>query len=281
MLGRYRPVPQVQALTKWLDVPWEEVPATVKQEAQEGLRRYERTAPQISVVMIGRNEEARIFAALLSLARVELPVPTELVVVDNGSTDSMPLILNDLGVKTVRETTAGWTPARNAGLQAARGEIILTADSDNLYPPQWVVALSAPLRKNPDMAVTCSEYCFYTRENRYPISLHLYQYLRLVNNLMRQPKRPHLNCLGGTMGFRREQALEVGGYRAPGAGEDGELAFRLARLGKIVFVRDKRALAYASLRSVFRDGDFFRAFRQRLRTHLVRLFAYFSTQKNG
>lgn len=280
-MNRYSPPAAIHSLTPWLQQAWQEVPPGIKEEAKAGLQRYGGNSPAISVVMIARDEAAHIFPALLGFARMDLSQATELIVVDNGSTDATPRILKDLEVKVVREETPGWTPARNAGLQAARGKIILSADGDNLYPPQWINQLSKPLRANGDIVATCSEYCFYRSDQHYPLSLHLYQYLRYLNNLLRHPKRPHLNCLGGTMGFRRAAALEVGGYKAAGRGEDGELAYRLARVGRIEYVKQKEALSYASLRSVFKDGDLSRAFWQRFQKHMARLFTYLTPQKNG
>jgi glycosyltransferase involved in cell wall biosynthesis len=280
-MDRYFPPAAIHSLTPWLHQAWQEVPPGIKEEAKAGLKRYGGNDPLISVVMIARNEAEHIFPALLGFARMDLSHATELIVVDNGSTDATPTILKDLGVKVVQEDTPGWTPARNAGLGAARGDIVLSADSDNLYPSQWINQLSEPLRTSGKTVATCSEYCFYKIDQCYPLSLHLYQYLRYFNNLLRHPKRPHLNCLGGSMGFKRAAALEAGGYMASGRGEDGELAYRLARLGRIVYVHQKGALSYASLRSVFKDGDLTKAFGARFKKHMARLFTYLTPQKNG
>jgi hypothetical protein len=81
--------------------------------------------------------------------------------------------------------------------------------------------------------------------------------------------------------FKGAAALEVGGYMAQGGGEDGELAYRLARLGHIVYVYQKEALSYASLRFVFKDEDLNKAFGERLRKYMARLFTYLKPQKNG
>ena len=81
-----------------------------------------------------------------------------MIVVDNASTDATAAIAREYGAKVVVENQQGVCFARQAGLQVARGEIIVSADADTSYPQDWldniersfadteVVAVAGPAR---------------------------------------------------------------------------------------------------------------------------------------
>lgn len=275
----FRPISSIRKLSTYIGKPLSEIDPSEIAAVREKLKAFQPAHPQVSIVFICYNEEDYLYPAMASIAETQVPWDTEILVVNNNSTDASQKILDSLGVRSLMEKEAGWSAARNAGLKAARGEILLTADADNMYPPGWAEHMAAPLLENHDVVATCSLYCFYTEDDRYPALLELYQQLRLVNSRLRHPKRPHLNCLGGSMGYRRALGLEVGGYRADGRGEDGEFAFRLARHGKIVFRTSRRAFSYSNLRTVFKDGSIGSAMWVRLVKNARRLTEYLSTQK--
>ncbi|MCK7489742.1 MAG: glycosyltransferase family 2 protein [Anaerotruncus sp.] len=54
----------------------------------------------------------------------------EVVVVDNGSTDATSSIARQFSVRVVEESRLGIAKARNAGIGAARGEIVAFIDAD-------------------------------------------------------------------------------------------------------------------------------------------------------
>lgn len=83
----------------------------------------------------------------------------ELVLVNDGSTDDCAQIcddyaLADVRVKVLHKENGGESTARNAGLQAARGEFIMFMDSDDEYLPQAVESLlHAFHHKDIDLAI--------------------------------------------------------------------------------------------------------------------------------
>ena len=70
----------------------------------------------------------------------------ELIVVDDGSTDTTPQVLdayNDPRILRIRQANAGEATARNNGLSHATGEYVAWLDADDLYLPNALSDLAA------------------------------------------------------------------------------------------------------------------------------------------
>lgn len=97
---------------------------------------------QISVVLPTYNRLAALrenFGSLLELAGV-----SEIVVVDDGSTDGTWAWLGGLDdprVRPLHQTQQGSPAARNAGVAAAHGEWILMTEDDCWLPPEFALTL--------------------------------------------------------------------------------------------------------------------------------------------
>ena len=92
-------------------------------------------APEVTLVVCTRNR-ARILPATLDALRTLRSARTwELVLVDNGSTDETPRILAEFArtapfpVVLVHEPRPRLTNARNAGIAAARGDLIVFTEN--------------------------------------------------------------------------------------------------------------------------------------------------------
>jgi hypothetical protein len=84
----------------------------------------------LSVVIPCFNEEKGIEAVLRSLPKCV----DEVIVVDNGSTDSTAAVAERLGAKVVFEKRRGYGRAYRTGLPLAKGDVIATLDGDGQYP---------------------------------------------------------------------------------------------------------------------------------------------------
>jgi len=85
---------------------------------------------RITVVIPCLNEE-------VGLAKVLQEVPSfvdEIIVVDNGSTDSTAQIARSMGAQVVSELHRGYGRAYKSGFARATGDIIVTLDGDHSYP---------------------------------------------------------------------------------------------------------------------------------------------------
>ena len=98
---------------------------------------------RLSVVIPHLNQAGMLARCLDSLAAGTW-APDEVIVVDNGST-ALPTAICAAhpGVRLLHEATAGPGPARNAGVAAARGEILAFIDADCFADPGWVAAIHA------------------------------------------------------------------------------------------------------------------------------------------
>ena len=114
------------------------------------------TAPlaRVSVIVPSFNGERYLEAALRSALDQTLP-PTEVIVVDDGSTDRSAEIAESFGdpVRCLRQANSGIAEARNRGLSSATGELIAFLDQDDVWPPRKLEAQVEALRANPEVGV--------------------------------------------------------------------------------------------------------------------------------
>jgi O-antigen biosynthesis protein len=93
--------------------------------------------PSISVVICAHNAAATLDECLRHTCALDYR-DLEVVVVDDGSTDSTPEIARRYpAVRLVQLEHAGLAAARNAGLEAATGDLIAYLDSDAFPTPEW------------------------------------------------------------------------------------------------------------------------------------------------
>ena len=79
----------------------------------------------------------------------------EILVIDDGSTDSSPDILAAYGgrLTVVRQDNQGVAAARNVGLQIASGDLITFLDQDDLWPADRTAIMVEALATRPDIDV--------------------------------------------------------------------------------------------------------------------------------
>ena len=184
-------------------------------------------APACGVVVIGRNEAARLDRCLRSVSAAGRRV----VYVDSGSSDASVAIAKASGVAVVeldraRPFTAA--RARNEGFAKLRElEPTLAAvqfvDGDCELAADWIEAAAAALAGEPELAAVCGRL----RETGGDASL----YNRLVA-LDWAVQQPGEGAYCGIVLVRAGPFAAIGGFAADLiAGEDPDLAFRLIDAG--------------------------------------------------
>ena len=112
------------------------------------------TPPLVSCILPVYNGAAHLRDALESVLAQQY-APIEIVAVDDGSTDESPAILAACGsrVRVIRQPNGGPAAARNAGIHAARGELIAFLDQDDRWHPRKLARQVAHLQANPQLDV--------------------------------------------------------------------------------------------------------------------------------
>ncbi|MGH7780333.1 MAG: glycosyltransferase [Candidatus Binataceae bacterium] len=97
-------------------------------------------APRVSVVVAAYNAAATLGGSLASVREQNYP-DYETIVVDDGSTDATAKVAEQGGARVVRADHRGLGGARNAGIDAATGEIVAFLDADARADRDWLYHL--------------------------------------------------------------------------------------------------------------------------------------------
>ena len=121
----------------------------------------DRWQPRISVIIPVYNGAPYLCAAIDSVLMQTYP-PSELIVVDDGSTDDGAALVAALPAPVatrlilVRQTNQGPAAARNHGLQLATGELVAFLDADDLWLPEKLQQQVLQLNQDPALdGVVC------------------------------------------------------------------------------------------------------------------------------
>ena len=90
-----------------------------------------------SIIIPVFNEARYIRQVIEAVDGVDVgPLSKEIIVVDDGSTDATPHILDDFeGLRVFRQENGGKPVALDHGLRHARGEAVLVLDDDDILLP--------------------------------------------------------------------------------------------------------------------------------------------------
>ncbi len=191
-------------------------------------------SPRVGAVIIGRNEGARLVAAL-EAARPQVDL---IVYVDSGSTDSSIAEAEARGAEVVHlDTSVPFTAARarNAGLERlterpAPPDYVQFIDGDCALRDGWIDTARGFLEDHPDTAAVCGR-----RRERFPEAT---LYNRLTDLEWDSPVGQARACGGDVL--MRTRAIEAVGRYNPTliAGEEPELCVRLRQAGWTIWRLD-------------------------------------------
>lgn len=251
-----------------------EIPDALFDVINQDLDRLQSTTPLVSIVIAAWNEETSILGCIASLSKAKTDLPIEIIVVNNNSTDNTQQTLDRLHVRSYFQPIQGWGPARQMGMEMAKGTYILLADADCFYPENWVNKMIVALDQK-DVVCVYGRYAFIA-EPHYPRwKLFLLEQMKNAIAEIRHFKRPYLNAYGMSMGFIREYGLKVGYVMRKIRGEDGRMCFDLMQFGKIKQVKSGTARVWTSPRALQKDGSFGKALRTRMQKEMKRFSSLF------
>ncbi|MDB6056199.1 MAG: glycosyl transferase family 2 [Verrucomicrobiales bacterium] len=130
------------------------------------------SAPEVVSIIIPTYNRADIVVQAIESARAQDYPSKQIIVVDDGSTDSTPAAVTRFSdVEYVRQQNGGPASARNTGLKHARANYIATLDSDDCWDKGYLAyAINRLQRHNaqiffanwreaePDDSITCTDY---------------------------------------------------------------------------------------------------------------------------
>jgi glycosyltransferase involved in cell wall biosynthesis len=214
--------------------------------------RVQQPPPAVSVVVPTYNRRERLARVLVGFAAQRDDALFEVVVVSDGSTDGTDEYLRSgqtpIPVTSVFQSNAGPAEARNQGIAAARGDLVLFVDDDVVPEPGLVLAhVRAHARNGGDIVVigpmlTPPGFTM-TPWVRWEQSMLEKQYALLAG----LPTAHYRNFYTGNASIARARLDEVGGFDPKyRRAEDVELAYRLSQCGLgFVFDPAARALHFA------------------------------------
>ena len=190
--------------------------------------------PLITVAICTRNRAAFLEKAVRSVLP-QMTGRTELLIVDNASTDDTPAVAARLAaanpcVNALREAELGLSAARNAALKSARGEFVLFLDDDATAEPDWLATYQRFLSAPPSGKIAAVGGAVL---NEYEIPLPKWANASAPFDRGNSPKRLAYrdSLFGGNTSYRREIVLAVGMFDT-----------RLGRKGKNMMGREESDL---------------------------------------
>lgn len=217
----------------------------------------------VSVLISAHNEERLLKSALMSACAINYP-DFEVVVIDDGSTDSTPQIIQgfvDAGkVRAIfKQVNQGKALALNDALPCLNGDIILIMDADAEPDPDILWKIMPHFSSARVAAVTGNPRV--KNVDTFLARLQLMEFTSIVS-LLRRSQRIWgriITVSGVVAAFRRTALFDAGGFSPDMATEDIELTWKLQK--RFWDVRyEPRALVWMTVPSTYKTH-----FKQRLR----------------
>lgn len=197
----------------------------------------------VSVVVPAYNERDTIVATVTSLVASDHPV--EVIVVDDGSTDGTADAVDALGlrgVRVIRKPNGGKPSALNAGISAARCEIVVMMDGDTIFEPSTVRNLVEPF-VDPQVGAVAGNAKVADRRSLIARWQHIEYVIGFNIDRRVQDAWGVITTVPGAVGaFRRRALAGVGGVSDDTLAEDTDLTIALGRAGwRVVYQPTARA----------------------------------------
>ena len=216
--------------------------------------------PRTSIVIAAFNAAATLPETLDSVV-AQTDDDWECIVVDDGSTDATPEIidgyaLKDPRIRRISQPNQYLAAARNTALRASQGRYALPLDSDDMLPPDAVGNLAGELDKHRRIDIAYGNVRFVEADGKtlstygprnkpghsgWPVEFSLERQL----SYMPGSKRGQ-NCLPYSSMYRRKVWEGIGGYRTRlRSAEDADFWARAASYGNAArYVTSEDTLIY-------------------------------------
>jgi glycosyltransferase involved in cell wall biosynthesis len=216
----------------------------------------------ISIVIPAYNEQGTIGKTVLGtiLTMDSLKIPYEIIVVDDGSTDDTARIASKYKATVLSNgKNRGKGYALRRGFRHARGDIVVTIDSDGAHEPKEIPDLIQPLFNGVDV-VAGSRYL----SGRMHTTTRLHRIGNTVFNLaiMTLTRKRITDSQSGFRAFKKE-VLEKINLRSSGYDIEVEMTIKSLKNGFVFQEKpiccEKRKYSYSKLRTLHDGAKIFKA----------------------
>jgi glycosyltransferase involved in cell wall biosynthesis len=233
--------------------------------------------PFVSVVIPAYNEGNRIDMCLTALlAQDYSDAGVEIIVVNNQSSDDTAVRAESYPVTVIHESGMGPACARNAGIHAARGDIIAFVDADCVPSDSWLRELLAGI-EDPDIGCFVGEILPLRPARMLAQYIHDRRLICQMRSLMQVPPV----AATGNIAYRKTVFETLGLFDTDFmTGEDNDLFWRLVKsdrfrirynpLAIVAHAHPSRLPLFA--RRCFREGIGLARFRWKHREDFPRRF---------
>ncbi|HHQ44645.1 MAG TPA: glycosyltransferase family 2 protein [Candidatus Altiarchaeales archaeon] len=199
-------------------------------------RKHSNTfSKNLSVVIPAHNEESCIKETVESVFKSEYAGQIEVIIVDDGSKDATPKIVEELtesnkSLRLLKTSHAGKAAAANKGVGESNGEVIILLDADSRLEKDALQLLANPFS---DEHVGAVSGIIAVASNNNP--LVWFQDFEYVLSSMWRYIFDKMKCtyiLPGFAAFRKSVLEEVGGFQTDTLSEDFDIGLRIRKLGR-------------------------------------------------
>jgi len=201
-----------------------------RQRVMKSKKFDKENSPSVSIIIPAYNEEEFIEKCVKSALDLDYPKEKlEVIVVDDGSTDRTPKIVESLKVKYYRKKNSGKADALNYGIEKAKGEFIATLDADSYVNRDALWKLLSLFEDEDTVAVTAAVKVKQRKQGFWE-NIQKVEYLftifsrKILTFMEAVPVTP-----GPFSIFRASIFKKIGGFDRNSILEDQEIALRIQK----------------------------------------------------
>lgn len=212
-----------------------------QQLGQRAAGKLPSATPSVSILVPAYNEAESVAGTVESIEKLDYDGEIETVIVDDGSTDDTWDILQFLAgmypnLRVFTQENGGSSVARNAALEYAQNEVVISLDADTELHPDALTEIARHFTSDEIVAVGGNVSIFNT--DNWWAKAQLFDYAAAMEiGRMFQSQLGYVLCLSGAFGaFRRDVLVEAGGWNDNWLySDDFEVSVRMQEYGDIKY----------------------------------------------